>query len=502
MRQPISGSVRAAARAIEAAFRTAGSKASAGYHSAGDRARTAADHLRVTNARAALTIGGGAALSGIALYTLLDEPEYEEQPRTGTAEDAVRVNKWWNSLTPEEQKALLDEDPERIGNLNGIPVEVRDDANRRVMNADIDRVEGIAKAKGVSVDAIKEDPKKFGLTADDMTRYHNAINVRAGLERYKRLDKASPLNKSDPGQHPPAPYPTYLYVYEPLAFGGKGRAAISIGDPDTAANTAVVVPGASQSVRASDASDKGWFSAQGEQAQNLYVESNRADPDNPTAVVAWMGYDSPIDGGLAVLDGDPIDMRKGGNLLAEDVDGLRATHQGPPSHLTVVGYSAGAIVAADAAAASQLQADDVVLLGPVSTDLARSADDFHLDDGKVYIGQASNDLNADGGHTWLHTRTGGPDPMAEEFGATRIKAEAPESYSTPIVDYSGPAHLHYFTAGSESLYSTALITSGNADRLSPEGMLAEHEGDIPLWPYDDPEKGRTDIQDNHYHGSQ
>jgi hypothetical protein len=92
--------------------------------------------------------------------------------------------------------------------------------------------------------------------------------------------------------------------------------------------------------------------------------------------------------------------------------------------------------------------------------------------------------------------------MAEEFGATRIKAEAPESYSTPIVDYSGPAHLHYFTAGSESLYSTALITSGNADRLSPEGMLAEHEGDIPLWPYDDPEKGRTDIQDNHYHGSQ
>ncbi|MEU4843159.1 alpha/beta hydrolase [Nocardia testacea] len=501
MRQPISGSVRAAARALEAAFHGAGSRISSGYHSAGDRARTAADHLRVSNARAALTIGGGVALSGIALYNLLDEPEYEKQPRTGTAEDAVRVNKWWNSLTSEEQKALLDDDPERVGNLNGIPANVRDDANRRVMNTDIDRVEGIAKAKGVSVDAIKADPKKFGLTADDMTRYHNAINVRAGLEQYKCLDKANPLDKSDPGHHPPAPYPTFLYVYDPLAFGGKGRAAISIGDPDTAANTAVVVPGASQSVRASDASDEGWFAAQSEQAQNLYVESNRADPDNPTAVVAWMGYDSPVDGGLAVLDGDPINMRKGGNLLAEDIDGLRATHQGPPSHLTVVGYSAGAIVASDAAAASQLQADDVVLLGPVSTDLARSADDFHLDNGKVYIGQASNDLNADGGHTWLHTRTGGPDPMAEEFGASRIKAEAPESYSTPVVDYSVSAHLHYFTAGSESLYSTALIASGNADRLGPEGMLAEHEGDIPLWPYDDPEKDRTGIEDNHYHRS-
>ncbi|MGO4648789.1 alpha/beta hydrolase [Nocardia sp. 2YAB30] len=497
MRSPISGSVRAAAEAIETALERAASRVSAGYRSTGAGLRTAAGHLRAADTRAALTIGGGAALTGIALYNLMNEEEYEKPPRTETPENAVRVNKWWNSLTPEEQKRLQAEDPEQIGNLNGIPVEVRDAANRQVMNADIHRVEDAAKAKGVSVDAIEKDPKKYGLTADDMTRYHNAINVRAGLERY------SGPNKADPGRYPPVPYPTYLYVYQPLAFGGKGRAAISIGDPDTAPNTAVVVPGASQSVRASDASDKGWFAVQGEQAQNMYVESNRADPDHPTSVVAWMGYDSPTDGITAVPSGDPTAMRKGGNLLAEDIDGLWATHQGP-SHLTVVGYSAGAIVTADAAAASQLHANDVVLLGPVSTDEARSAADFHLDDskaepddGKVYVGEASNDLNAHGGHSWL----GGPDPIGPEFGATRIKAEAPESYSTPIVDYSGQAHLHYFTAGSESLYATALVASGNADRLGPDDMVAEHTEVYPLWPDDDPEEGRTGIQDNHYHRS-
>ncbi|MFE7799418.1 alpha/beta hydrolase [Nocardia sp. NPDC057440] len=490
MRNPISGSVRAAAEAIETALSRAVSRASAGYRSTGAGLRTAAGHLRVTDTRTALTIGGGAALSGVALYNLLDEEEYEKQPRTGTAEDAVRVNKWWNSLTPQEQKSLLAEDPERIGNLNGIPVEVRNAANQRVMNADIRRVEDVATTKGVPVDAIEKDPKEYGLTADDITRYHNAINVRAGLEQY------SGSNKADPGRYPQVPYPTYLYVYQPLAFGGKGRAAISIGDPDTAPNTAVVVPGASQSVRASDASDKGWFDVQGEQAQNLYVESNRADPDHPTAVVAWMGYDSPTDGITAVLSGDPTAERKGGNLLAEDVDGLWATHQGP-SHLTVVGYSAGAIVTADAAAASQLHANDVVLLGPVSTDEARSAADFHLDRGHVYVGSASNDLNAYAGHAWL----GGPDPAGQEFGATRIKAEAPESYSSPI-DYSVQAHLHYFTAGSESLYATGLIASGNADRLGPDNMLAEHKEVYPFWPDDDPEEDRTSIQDNHYHGSQ
>ncbi|MFD8249625.1 alpha/beta hydrolase [Nocardia sp. NPDC059691] len=432
------------------------------------------------------------ALTGIALYNLLDEEEYEKPPRTSTAEDAVKVNKWWNSLSPEEQTRLLAEDPERIGNLNGIPVEVRDAANRQVMNADIRRVEDIAKDKGVSVDAIKEDPEKYGLTAEDMTRYHNAINVRAGLEQYSRP------NNTEPGRYPTAPSSTYLYVYEPLAFGGKGRAAISIGDPDTAANTAVVVPGASQSLRASDTSDKGWFDVQSEQAQNLYVESNRADPDHPTAVVAWMGYDSPTDGITAVLSGDPTAMREGGNLLAEDVDGLWATHKDPSkSHVTVVGYSAGAIVASDAAAASQLHANDVVLLGPVSTDEAGNADGFHVEGGDVYVGKASNDLNAHAGQAWL----GGPDPIDPDYGATRIKAETPESYSSPM-GYSMQAHTHYFTAGSESLYATALIASGHGGQLAQHGMEAEHKEEIPLWPDDDPEEDRTDIQDNHYHRSQ
>lgn len=489
MRPPISTGLRAATRSIETALARATSKVSFGYRSTGTGLRTAANRLRHTDSRTALKIGGVAVTGGALLALHGDEKtEYAQPPRSGTAADAIAVAEWWNSLAPEEQQRLLNEEPERIGNLNGIPVEVRDAANRKVMNADIRRVEDVAKSKGVSVDQIAKNPKKFGLTADDLTRYHNAVNVRAGLNQY------SGPNRADPGQYPPAPYPTYLYAYQPLAFGGKGRAAISIGNPDTAPNTAIVVPGASQSVRASDASDKGWFAVQSEQAQNLYTESNRADPLHPTAVVAWMGYDSPADGIAAVLSGDPTAERKGGNLLADDVDGLRATHRGP-SHVTVVGYSAGAIVAADAAAASHLRADDMVLLGPVSTDQARNQADFHLDGGgKVYVGKASNDLNAHAGHAWI----GGPDPIGPDYGATRIKAETPESYASRL-GYSGQAHLHYFTAGSESLYATALVTSGHADRLGAENMLAGHPDPIPLWPDDDPEADRTGIRDDHYH---
>ncbi|MFI6369266.1 alpha/beta hydrolase [Nocardia sp. NPDC050630] len=406
--------------------------------------------------------------------------------------DPKAVYKWWTLLTPAEQQALIADHPDVIGNLNGIPVADRDTANRQVMNADIHRIEDMAKAKGVSVEAIQKDPTKYGLTADDVTRYHNANNVLAGLNAYSGSE-----------QHPP----TYLYAYQPLAFDGKGRAAIAIGNPDTAPNTAVLVPGASQSVRASDGSDKGWFAVQSEQAQNLYAESNKADPSHPTAVVAWMGYDSPTNGITAVLSGDPTAERAGGQLLARDVDGLWATHQGS-SHVTTVGYSAGAIVTSDAAAASHLHTNDMVLLGPVSTDQAHHAADYHLDGGHVYVGEASNDLNAHAGHAYLNALSLGDqaDPTDPDFGATRIKAETPPSYSSPIY-YSGQAHLHYFTPGSESLYATTDITSGNADRLAADHMLAAPDKKVPApgragWEgLETVQEGETTdgVTDDHYH---
>jgi hypothetical protein len=416
--------------------------------------------------------------------------------------DPKAVYKWWKLLTPAERQALIAGHPDVIGNLNGIPVADRDTANRQVMNADLGLVEGLAKTEGVSVDAILKDPEKYCLTPDAVTRYRNALNVKAGLNVYSGRKKPRQFG----------PYlPTYLYAYQPLAFGGKGRAAIAIGNPDTAPNTAVLVPGASQSVRASDDSDKGYFAVQSAQAQNLYAESNKADPNHPTAVVAWMGYDSPTNGITAVLSGDPTAERAGGQLLARDVDGLWATHQGT-SHVTTVGYSAGAIVTSDAAAASHLHTNDMVLLGPVSTDQAHHAADFHLDHGHVYVGEASNDLNAHGGHAILNAHShltgqgGDADPTAPEYGATRIKAETPPSYSSPLY-YSGQAHLHYFTLGSESLYATTDITSGNADRLAADHMLATPDKKVPA-PGRAGEVGVETVQegettdgvtDDHYH---
>ena len=162
-------------------------------------------------------------------------------PPSGSAED---VNRWWNSLDQGDRDRLIREHPPELGNLNGIPAEVRHKINRAVLSDDLTRVEDIASHHGVPVDAVTGNPALYGLSSADMVRYRNAIQTKQGLDHHRG---------SDPGN----PRPVLLWAYDPLAFNGQGRAAIAIDNPDEAENIAVVVPGAGSSVAG------GWLRGDG-----------------------------------------------------------------------------------------------------------------------------------------------------------------------------------------------------------------------------------------------
>src|SRR5208283_4623160 len=183
------------------------------------------------------------------------------------------------------------------------------------------------------------DSGKYGLSATDVTRYQNAVWTNQGLDRDKGTDSDRPR-------------PVVLWAYDPLAFNGKGRAAIAIGNPDKTQNTAVVVPGTNSSVKGS------WLCDGQNDAINLYDQSLKADPNHSTAVLAWMGYDAPEfdyrDWDQAVTDpsmlqqvATPWMARQGGAVLAADVNGLAVTHDGSiPSYVTVIGHSYGSTTVA------------------------------------------------------------------------------------------------------------------------------------------------------------
>lgn len=386
-------------------------------------------------------------------------------PQIPETTDPVQIRDWWTSLTDEERERLLREHPEKLGNLNGIRVSDRSEANKTVMNNDIDRVQNRAAVLGADIEEVLADPQRYNLTDTDVTRYRNAVKVREGLQRQAELTDE----------------PTYLFVYEPEEFGGQGRAAVAVGNPDTAEDTVVLVPGTGNSVT------DGWLAS--DDITNVFKETNLANDGGPTAVVAWMGYDapdSPIDPRIAMTGL----AREGGQLLASDVNALDVTSLGT-SHVTTIGHSYGSTTVADAAAGYGMRVDDVVLIGSPGTDMAKSAADFHLPEGgHVYVGSASTDPITGIGEAFGAL---GNDPSMDGYGSTRFKAEVYGFNANVFADHSA-----YFEPGSESLYSIGDIASGNGDKLQEHGMTAQHRGAGVLPDFVDPELFRRATTGHHH----
>ena len=410
-----------------------------------------ADRALSQNLRAAVAgLDGAPERFGAVGAPPPEAPPYDTGAEIPRGKEPKEVNQWWKSLPQERREQLLHDWPDRLGNLDGIPVVDRDKANQFVMHQDIDRLADVAAARGVTVDEVKAHPDLYGMNPQMMARYNNALTVQDALNNDHLKTRA----------------PTFLQVYEPEEFNGQGRAAIAINDPDHAANTAVVVPGTGNSVTG------GWLGA--DDATNLYNETKAADPTRSTAVVAWMGYDAPD----ALWDpriGQTGLAHQGGQLLASDVNALNATHEGA-AHMTVLGHSYGSTTVSDAAAGYGMHADDVVLVGCPGTDLAHSAADFHLNDGgHLYVGAASSDpITQLGAVPQVHlpgtdvTVSLGDDPAMDGYGSTRFKAEVP-GLTLPWKD-----HSEYYTPGGESLFSMSDIASGHGDALQQDAMTAAH----------------------------
>ena len=390
-------------------------------------------------------------------------PEARRIPMPPPGATAEEVNEWWKSLSQKDRERLIAEHPAELGNFNGIPAATRDAINIQVMNDDLNRVTETAAQHGVSKEDVLANPGFYGLSADDITRYNNALKVQEGLDHQR-------------GKNPNQPRPVMLWKYEPLADRGQGRAAIATGNPDYADNTSVIVPGTGSSVKG------GWLSDGHDDAINLWEQSNAADPNSTHAVISWMGYDAP-DGFSDKRVANPDVAREGGQLLAADVNGLWVTHQDPEQHVTVLGHSYGSTTVADAFGGYGMHANDAVLLGCPGTDLARSAADLNLDGGNVYVGSASTDPVGWIGTApeWLADKLNyelnwpvglesglGHDPAGDGFGSVRFDAEVAGADGLDPDD-----HSQYYHRGGEALRGMTYIATGNSEALAEEGLLAE-----------------------------
>ncbi|MEU9301291.1 alpha/beta hydrolase [Streptomyces sp. NPDC048269] len=219
-----------------------------------------------------------------------------------------------------------------------------------------------------------------------------------------------------------------------LAFDGRGRGrAVEVfGDLETADRVTVLVPGSDTTLDTYQRFRAGAVSLQ----QRLQAEYSRS------AVVAWLGYDTPGTVSTTVLTADRAD--EAAAELGPFLNRLRAM-AGPGSHLSLLCHSYGSVVCARTATGSEVT--DMVLFGSPGTG-AHTARDLPTS-ARVWAGRGGGDWIGSVPHVRLGGIGFGTDPVDPAFGARAFAA--------------GPAgHSDYLKPGTESLDNLAAIVLGTA----------------------------------------
>ncbi|MEV4744444.1 alpha/beta hydrolase [Streptomyces sp. NPDC049555] len=286
---------------------------------------------------------------------------------------------WWRRLSQAERDEYPVLYPDSIGKLDGLPSDVRDEANRIVLaqaqlkaEAELAYLEKHPPGKDAPrYNPITGLPIQGGGPWEDWFKKKKDLGAQiAGMkEVQQRLDQVGVEGNPD----------AYLIGFD---REGLGRAIVANGNPDTAEHTAIYVPGTTSRL-----SDAGKDIAK---MTELWKAAN-AIPGTPSvATITWIGYDAP-QSAVPVADGDIIPEAahksyayKGAPLLSEFLEGVRTAQGGADaSHTTVIGHSYGSTVVGATSKKYGLGADDIIAIGSPG----------------VLVGHAS-DLDAPKGHVW------------------------------------------------------------------------------------------------------
>ncbi|MGV9668650.1 alpha/beta hydrolase [Nocardia niigatensis] len=296
--------------------------------------------------------------------------------------DPKKLHDFWETLTPAEKDALYEKD-QYVGNRDGLPSVDRDHYNREKLD-------------------------------DELTRAQNGDPAVA--DKLPDLQAIQKTLKDNPDA---------MLLLMDTQSGKLAHAAVSVGNPDTAANVSVNAPGLNGNVRDSLGSMVNENRAVKTLAEDRLRKLDPTDPEygqkagQKVVPIAWIGADLPqgdinkinedVDGRTAAGYRDVFNdtmARAGAPKLASFYDGVRASHDDASMHLTAVGHSYGSVMTGLALQQSGHQpVDDLVVYGSPGLDLPYKHWYWPVSGDQ----QVSN-LNVPDGHRY--EMTGGDDKIA------------------------------------------------------------------------------------------
>ncbi|ASO18517.1 uncharacterized protein YukE [Actinoalloteichus hoggarensis] len=342
---------------------------------------------------------------------------------------------WWDSLSEAERARLLTDSPELIGNLDGLPAAVRDEANRARLDGERDRLE----AEIADLQRRLDDRLLGGWFTDLDDRLDEAREKLAAVDAVENT-----LDRGD----------RQLLLFD--LSHDQARAAVAVGDVDTADHVAVLTPGFTTTVQGSL---EGYDHQMRELRRQAEDESLRYGDGGSVATVAWLGYDAPqADWGLlspadAVWSREPA--QRGAEELADFYRGIDASRAEDP-HLTALGHSYGSTTTGYALQ-QDTGVDDAIFFGSPGLGTSDVAD-LRIPPGGAYVIEARNDAVADFGG--LAPFGSDPNQLDGVTGLSAREERLPDGRRLS----ESVGHSAYLAPDSTSQYNISVIVSGNEDR--------------------------------------
>lgn len=326
---------------------------------------------------------------------------------------ATQVSGWWAGLDDAARRTLALSAPEIVGNLDGIPYAVRNDANRRELRSTIRELE---------------------LSGLDAGRAMATQNLNRLQMIYSIADALGPA-----AANPRRSLLTLDTVEE-------GKATIVLGDLNTADYVSYLIPGmfitvSGNVVEWTDTAARlydeqvSWLS--------LLADVGAATEVETVATVAWIGYQTPH-----LLNVGSLDLAyEGRDAIAATIDGLQTLRGDDQPFVSLLAHSYGS-TAALMALEQDTTIDALAMMGSPGSP-AQSIRDLNVR-GDVFVAEAAWDPIPNSSFF-------GSDPGAAGYGARVMSVAGAVDVITNRVLASSMGHNEYFSPGTESMRNLALI---------------------------------------------
>jgi hypothetical protein len=413
--------------------------------------------------RGATWRGGDSPVTPRSELALLDIPAAGTPPQ--------QVHDWWQYKVNDVQvDYAISTYPRQMGDLDGLPVTVRDRANAHNLTNDKTQLTTTSSQVQAKINHIQEmiDQARLNELYPDAPDSHEArlqadaeiVELMAQKElSQERLDAITVVEERLGNTNPRA------YLIKFSVTQGKGRVILSVNNPDTTNNVISSVPGTFAGLDEDLRKDI-------DRADVMVQDSRAMASTQTTAAVMWLGYDAP----QLILPEAARDQYA--DDAAPDLrrfqQGLRVTHQGGAGHLVLLGHSYGTTVVGHTARDS-VAADDVILVASPGVGVD-AANELHLAAsgaaGRVWATTAKCDVIAQAADIWRlgpsaadfvfegsdiwKSLVNGTNPVHPDFGARVFRSDTGNCLNAVST------HSAYWNEGNQARTGIAGIVTGNS----------------------------------------